>query len=301
MFNQIESIYDQTYGAMDKVLDISWSVLPFVVMILLLVSVFEAFKNNRGNYTEFFFRIGIAVLGMVSYKWWSVELATLIIEIAKLFKTNGVSEYYSVIIELFKTHAGKEAQWYEVGLQFRGFLYYGLLWISVALVAIATVVFEMLQFWAQAFLWVLGPLAIVMSLFPNFKGAFVNWLNRFIAVGFWSVIYMVATKIFNALIAETFADLWVDNQSGLDVGGQAFVTMKLVLFSLAFFFTIVRIPAMTGWFTKHSFASISYIIGAGATLGADKIFSMTNAVGGGAAKLGKQAGGALVRKLGKSG
>jgi hypothetical protein len=196
-----------------------------------------------------------------------------------------------VVLELFKNHAGNEVRWFEVGLQLRGFLYYSLLWLSVALVALATIFFEMLQYWAQAFLWILGPFAIVMTLFPNFRGAFLNWLNRFIAVAFWSVIYMVATKIFNTLISETFSEIWVENQSGVDLGGQGFQIMKLVLFSLAFFFVIIRIPAMTGWFTRHSFASVSNIIGAGTALATNKITTFSKGV----ARFGRSA---IAKKIG---
>ncbi|MFQ5637426.1 MAG: hypothetical protein ACE5IR_05475 [bacterium] len=285
MFQSIQDIYTQTYAVLSIIQNLAWKVLPFAITILLLVYIYDAFRNNRANYSEFFFRTGIAVLAMVSYKWWSVEIATLIIEIAKMFKTDGVSNYYSVVLELFKTHAGNEVRWYEVGLQFRGFLYYSLLWLSVAVVALATIFFEMLQFWAQAFLWILGPFAIVLTLFPNFRGAFLNWLNRFIAVCFWSVIYMAATKIFNSLISATFAELWVENKGGIDVGGQGFQIMKLSLFSFAFFFVILRIPAMTGWFTRHSFASVSQIIGVGTALTANKIMSL----GRGVSRLGRTA------------
>lgn len=289
MFQQIQSIYSSTNEVLSRIVEIGWKVLPFAVIVLLLAYVYDALKNNRANYTDFLFRVGLTGLALVSYRWWSVEIATLIIEVAKLFKTDGISSYYTVVIELFKQHASVEGFWFEVGLQFRGFLYYSLLWLSVALVVLATVFFEMLQFWAQAFLWVLGPLAIVLTLLPNFKGAFGNWLDRFIAVNFWSVIYMVVTRVFNALISDTFSDLWVSNQTGINVSSQGFLVMKLVLFSVAFFFTIVRIPAMTGWLTRESFSSISTIIGAGATFGANKIFAMTSGLRTGAMKIARSA------------
>lgn len=290
MFQQIQSIYTSTYEVLGRIMELAWKLLPFAVVILLLVYVWDALKNNRSNYTDFLFRVGVAGLALISYKWWSVQIASLIIEVAKLFKTDGISSYYSVVIELFKEHAAKEGLWFNVGLQLRGFLYYSLLWLSVALVVLATIFFEMIQFWAQAFLWVLGPLAIVFSLFPNFSGAFMNWLNRFIAVSFWSVIYMVATRIFNALISDTFSEIWVGNESGGgSITSQGFLVMKLVLFSLAFFFTIIRIPAMTGWFTRHSFQSISTIIGTGAALGANKVFAITRGLRTGAVKVVKAA------------
>ncbi len=303
MFQSIQSIYQQSDEVLTAIVDLSWKILPFVAVIMLLYYIYDAFKNNRGNYTDYIYRIAIATIALVSYKWWSVEIATIIIEIAKLFKHEGMSDYYNVVIELFKSHASNEAAWYEVGIQFRGFFYYSLLWFSVALITLATVFFEMLQFWAQAFLWVLGPLAIVLTLFPNFRGAFLSWLNRFIAVGFWSVIYMVATRIFNGLIGQTFSDLWVSNQTGIDVGTQGFSIMKLVIFSVAFFFVIVRIPTMTGWLTHQSFASISTIIGAGASLGASKVMTVTRTMGNVVGRAGltrlQQAGSAIASKLGR--
>ncbi|MFQ5650328.1 MAG: hypothetical protein ACE5IY_10340 [bacterium] len=301
MFQQIQGIYTQSNEVLSSIVDLAWKILPVVALVMLLAYVFDALKNNRGNYTEFLFRIGVAVLALASYKWWSVEIATLIIEIAKLFKSDGVSDYYSVVIELFKNHAGNEAAWYDVGIQFRGFFYYSLLWISVALVTLATVFFEMLQFWAQAFLWILGPLAIVLTLFPNFRGAFLSWLNRYIAVSFWSVIYMVATRIFNGLIGETFSDLWVGNKTGIDLSGQGFLIMKLVIFSVAFFFVIIRIPAMTGWLTQQSFASVSTVIGTGAALGANKLMAVGRTVRSTVGKFGKarlqQMGSAISNKI----
>ena len=221
-------------------------------------------------------------LALFSYKWWSVEIATLIIEIAKIFKTEtGMSKYYNVVLELFRNHANNEARWFEVGLQFRGFFYYAILWLSVGIVALATVFFEMLQFWTQAFLWVLGPLAIVLNLFPNFRGAFVNWLNRFISVCFWSVIYMVASRVFGDLVGETFSYLWLTNKTGMNIGGQGFAIMKLIVFSIAFFFVIIRIPEMTGWLTGHAFSGVSALIATGATIGYHKVMSLTRTASGG--------------------
>lgn len=300
MFQTFQTIYTETSSVLTDFIDLSWKILPFVVMVLVIVHVYQAIRNNKGDYGHIIVRIGLVGLALFSYRWWSVEIATLIIEIAKIFKTDGISNYHTTIIELFKNHAENEARWFEVGLQFRGFLFYSVLWMSVGIVALATVFFEMLQFWAQAFLWILGPLAIVLNLFPNFKGAFVRWLNRFIAVSFWSVIYMVATRIFNELIGTTFEGLWNTNRTGLDIGGQGFAIMQLIVLSIAFFFTIVRIPAMTSWLTEQSFNEISALIATGATYGQNKIMAISKTAGSGAGQLGKvklQALGSLIKKL----
>lgn len=297
MFQQVQSIYEQSQIVLTSIIDLAWKILPLVALILLLAYVYDAYRSNRGNYSEYLTKLAVAGLALVTYRWWSVEIATLIIEIARLFKyEGGISDYYSVVIELFRNHSANESAWYDVGVQFRGFFYYTILWISVALVTLATVFFEILQFWAQAFLWVLGPLAIVLTLFPNFRGAFLSWLNRFIAVCFWSVIYMVAMRVFNGLIGQTFTDIWATNSSGLSVTGQGFAIMKLVIFSVAFFFVIVRIPVMTEWLTRQSFSSISTIIGAGAAIGTTRLSALGRSVSG----LVRTRVGSVISKIGGS-
>jgi hypothetical protein len=138
----------------------------------------------------------------------------------------------------------------------------------------------MIQFWAQAFLWILGPIAIMLALFPNFKGAFITWLNRFIAVCFWSVIYVLASRIFNDLIATTFTEAWNQSkQSGVGLA-ESFTIWKLFLFSIAYLYAIYRIPATTGWLIDHSFGFASGMIVAKTGMATAKIRAITSSAAG---------------------
>jgi hypothetical protein len=269
VFQTIESIYRESYQALGKVQELAWKVLPFVVLIMVVAYMYNAVRNERAHYTEMFFKLGATAVALVSYRWWSVQIGTFIVEIAKLFQNGqGISGYYASVLELYKQHAASEARWWEVGAQIYGFFYHMLIWLSVALVALASVFFEMIQFWAQAFLWILGPVAIVLALFPNFKGTFVTWLNRFVAVCFWSVIYVLASRVFNDLIGGTFSEAWSNsNQKGVG----SFTIWKLFLFSLAYLYTIYRIPATTGWLIDHSFGFASGMIAAKTGIIAGKV------------------------------
>lgn len=298
MFQSIESIYRESYETLSKVQDLAWKILPFIVLVMVTVYVYQAVRNNRGNYTELFFKLGGAAVALLSYRWWTVSVGTLIVEIAKLFQNGeGISGYYSTVLELYKQYAVAEARWWEVGAQLYGFFYHTLIWLSVALVALASVFFEMIQFWAQAFLWILGPIAIMLSLFPNFKGAFVTWLNRFIAVCFWSVIYVLASRVFNGLISGTFAEAWGQNSAvGGGVQAESFTIWKLFLFSIAYLYAIIRIPATTGWLIDHSFGFASGLIITTTTLATAKL----RAFGLGAAHMAGTGRGAVMRGIGKA-
>lgn len=258
MFQNIESIYRESYNALAMVQEFAWKILPFVVLVMVIAYMYVAVKQGQTNYTEMFFKLGTAAVALFSYRWWSVWIGTLIVEVAKLFQNGkGISGYYSTVLDLYKNHAAAESRWWEVGAQLYGFFYHTLIWLSVALVALASVFFEMIQFWAQAFLWILGPIAITLALFPNFKGAFTTWLNRFIAVCFWSVIYVLVSRVFNDLIGSTFSEAWDQSkQSGVGLA-EGFTTWKLFLFSLAYLYAIYRIPATTGWLIDHSFGFAS--------------------------------------------
>ena len=296
MFQTIESIYRESSKVLDLVQDLAWKLLPLVVLIMVIVYIYQAVRNGRANYAEMFFKLGSAALVLLSYKWWSVWIGTFIVEIAKLFQNGeGISRYYSNVIDLYKQHAAAEARWWEVGAQLYGFFYHTLIWLSVALVALASVFFEMIQFWAQAFLWILGPIAIVLALFPNFKGAFLIWLNRFIAVCFWSVIYVLVSRVFNELIGTTFSEAWNQNKESGVGFAEGFTIWKLFLFSLAYLYAIYRIPATTGWLIDHSFGFASGWIVASTGGAAARL----RAVGSGAMNVAGAGRSAVVRGIGK--
>ena len=79
MFQTFQNIYTQTSQVLTDIIDVAWKILPFVVLILIIVHVYDAIKNNRGDYTSILFRICMVGLALFSYKWWSVEIATIII------------------------------------------------------------------------------------------------------------------------------------------------------------------------------------------------------------------------------
>jgi len=297
VFQTIESIYRESYEALGKVQELAWKVLPFVVLIMVVAYMYSAIRHDRANYTEMFFKLGAATVALVSYRWWSVWIGTLIVEIAKLFQNGqGISGYYSSVLELYKQHAVAEARWWQVGAQIYGFFYHTLIWLSVALVALASVFFEMIQFWAQVILWILGPIAIVLTLFPNFRGVFVTWLNRFIAVCFWSVIYVLMSRIFNDLIGGTFAEAWTHNtQKGVGFQAESFTIWKLFLFSLAYLYAIYRIPATTGWLIDHSFGFASGLIAAKTGIAAGKFTAISK----GAANMAGAGRAAVARGIGR--
>jgi len=298
VFQSIESIYRESYETLGKVQELSWKILPFVVLVMVLAYMYHAVRNDKGSYTELFFKLGATAVTLISYRWWTVWLGTFIVEIAKLFQSGeGISGYYATVLELYKQHATSEARWWQVGAQVYGFFYHTLIWLSVALVALASVFFEMIQFWAQVFLWILGPIAIMLALFPNFKGAFITWLNRFIAVCFWSVIYVLASRVFNGLITSTFTEAWAQNgQQGVGLQAESFTVWKLFLFSIAYLYAIIRIPATTGWLIDHSFGFASGLIITTTTLATAKL----RAFGLGAAQMAGTSRAAVARGIGKA-
>jgi hypothetical protein len=71
--------------------------------------------------------------------------------------------------------------------------------LSYFLVMIVYEIFVVIQVIVQIFFYLIGPLAIVISLFPTFHDTFKIWLSNFCAVNFWSVLIAILFRLVKTL------------------------------------------------------------------------------------------------------
>jgi hypothetical protein len=142
------------------------------------------------------------------------------------------------------------------------------------------------------FLYVVGPLAICLSVVPAFAGLAGKWLQNFIAVQFWAL-----TMNLLDLIYTNFAD---QNTTvggvlgGMVLPGQTYNDAQFLVMSVAFIILYCMVPTLTSYFigstAVQSFmgAVVGMAAGAAATAGA---VVFPPAYGGGASgKLGRAMG-----------
>lgn len=63
-------------------------------------------------------------------------------------------------------------------------------------------IFVVVQVIIQIFLYLIGPLAIVLSLFPTFRDIFKIWISNFCAVNFWSVLIAILFQLVKILTSS---------------------------------------------------------------------------------------------------
>ncbi|MFB9865668.1 hypothetical protein [Rufibacter immobilis] len=122
------------------------------------------------------------------------------------------------------------------------------------------------------FLYVVGPLAICLSVVPAFSGLAGKWLQNFIAVQFWAL-----TMNLLDLIYTNFAD---QNTTvggvlgGMVLPGQTYNDAQFLVMSVAFIILYCMVPTLTSYFigstAVQSFmgAVVGMAAGAAATAGA---------------------------------
>ena len=106
---------------------------------------------------------------------------------------------------------------------------------------------EVIRLVLLAFLYIVGPLALGISVIPGFNSVAMKWLQSYLTVQFWSVTLI----ILDTLVTE-FNSLYLN---GLlftnELGAANFVLVSLVIVILYFL-----VPHLTSYYLGHSHAAI---------------------------------------------
>jgi type IV secretion system protein VirB6 len=108
-----------------------------------------------------------------------------------------------------------------------------MLWLSAILFGVSSAGVLVITKISLAFLLALGPLFMLLALFPAMKGLFEGWLRAVAASAFVLVFVLLATAGFLAVIAPMTADLSDQQAVGVnDVEGVFAVTIACIVFAL---------------------------------------------------------------------
>ncbi|WP_157593447.1 hypothetical protein [Rufibacter tibetensis] len=111
------------------------------------------------------------------------------------------------------------------------------------------------------FLYVVGPLAICLSVVPAFSGLAGKWLQNFIAVQFWALTMNLLDLIYTNFANQNTTEGGV--LGGMVTIGQTYNDAQFLVMSVAFIILYCMVPTLTGYFIGST-AVQSFI---GTTLG----------------------------------
>lgn len=170
--------------------------------------------------------------------------------------------------------------------------------LTEATITLVRTVMLYVRMFILGFLFISGPLAIVLSIVPGFDGLLKNWLQNFVSVQMWSVTFALIDVLFKAYTTAALSNSgWLNLLPG---GSLASGRDQVYMIScLVFIILNLMVPYMTTLLIGGSAVSsfIGSVAGAAAAT-AGTVASAGAGAAAGAGVSGMGGGGSLAQKAG---
>lgn len=260
----LEVFFSQTTFAaahqlVNEIVRIATYFLTFGVVVYFIAMLMrQTTERERDSGVYHLFFIVFAVIGLATYRIWAVWLGKLFVLLARaifdLESGNILSDY------LGNFFANSEGTGLRLSV-FNIFTLESLSSLSYMMVMVVYEIFVIIQVIVQIFFYLLGPLAIVISLFPNFRDVFRVWLSNFCAVNFWSVLAAILFRLVKALTSSPSFQASVQN-------GEKGVLWDTFILGVIISVALVLIPKFaSGIFSRANASADLGTYGVGITAG----------------------------------
>jgi len=241
------TFFNSVHSLVNEIIRVGTVFLTFGVIVYFIAFVFRLTtlrEDGSGSVAHILFVV-FATIGLVTYQTWAVWLGKLFVLLARgifdLEQGNIMSDYLGAFF------ANSDGSGLRLSL-FNILSLESLSSLSYMLVMIVYEIFVIIQVIVQIFFYLLGPLAIVISLFPNFRGVFVTWLSNFCAVNFWSVLAAILFRLVKVLISSQ------GFQTALQSGDKGILWDSFIL-GVIIAVTLVLIPKFSSGIFSRAGAS----------------------------------------------
>lgn len=189
--------FNSVHQMVDFILRISVYIFTLGVVVYFIAVLFRLSTDteNRDNYYHLFL-IVFSAIGLATYRVWAIWIGKLFVMLANaifdLQAGNIMTEYLAAFFSDPNGGGLRLSLLNLLSLE-------SLSSLSYFLVMVVYEIFVVIQVIVQIFLYLLGPIAIVLSLFPTFRDIFKIWLANFCAVNFWSVLIAILFRLVKTL------------------------------------------------------------------------------------------------------
>jgi hypothetical protein len=261
----LETIFSSTFfnsvhSLVNEIVRVGTVFLTLGVIVYFIAMVFRltTLREDGGATVAHIFFVVFATIGLVTYEIWAVWLGKLFVFLARsIFDLEGgniMSDYLGAFF------ANSDGSGLRLSL-FNLLSLETLSSLSYMLVMIVYEIFVIIQVIVQIFFYLLGPLAIVISLFPNFRGVFVTWLSNFVAVNFWSVLAAILFRLVKVLTSSPAFQTAIQN-------GDKGILWETFILGVIIAVTLVLIPKFSsGIFSRAGASADLGTYGVGITAG----------------------------------
>ncbi|RZD16670.1 MAG: hypothetical protein EVJ46_00060 [Candidatus Acididesulfobacter guangdongensis] len=223
------------------------TIIPFAFLIFLFAMAIRLYLNEEGGYMkEIFYMIFIiSLLVMYNVVWNWLEAVIHGIATA-IMPANEVSEFFKT---LFSETSPKISIW-DLNLN----LILGAL--AAAIAGLAAWIIEWLRFLLLAFMYLIGPIVISLSIIPPLRPLLKAWIRDTIEIMSWLITLAILYQILNTLIS-TYIDF-----PSLTNTDPIVMAAILVLFIVL----VILAPMLTGKLYKGGMGALGSIASAATTM-----------------------------------
>ncbi|MBN2089753.1 hypothetical protein JW964_09070 [candidate division KSB1 bacterium] len=201
--------------------------------------------------------VGFSAIGLATYRIWTIWIGKIFVLIARaifdLESGNIMTDYLGAFFNSSEMPVIRFSVLNFFSLEFLSSL-------SYLLVMIVYEIFVIIQVIVQIFFYLIGPIAIVVSLFPTFRDTFRTWLANFCAVNFWSVLIAILFRLVKTLTGSAAFQYSVTN-------GDKGVLWESFILGVIICVIIVLIPKLSTAIFKGGAAADLGSYGTGITAG----------------------------------
>lgn len=171
------------------------------VMVYFITMLFRLSTDTEGRDNFYhLFVVGFGAIGLATYRIWAIWLGKLFVLLARaIFDLESGNIMTDYLGSFFSNPQGPGLRMSLLNL----FSLETLSSLSYFLVMVVYEIFVVIQVIVQIFFYLIGPLAIVISLFPNFRDTFRTWISNFCAVNFWSVLIAILFRLVKTLTGSS--------------------------------------------------------------------------------------------------
>ena len=231
----------------NNIIPLEKTILPFAFIVFLFAMAIRLYLNQEGGYMkEIFYMIFIiSLLIMYNVVWNWLDAVVHGIATA-IMPANEVSEFFKT---LFSETSPKINIW-DINLN----LILGAL--AAAIAGIAAWIIEWLRFLLLAFMYLIGPIVISLSIIPPLRPLLKAWIRDTIEIMSWLITLAILYQILNTLIST-----YIDFPSLTNTDP---IVMAAIL--ILFIVLVLLAPMLTGKLYKGGMGAMGSIASAAATM-----------------------------------
>ena len=230
-----------------NIMPLEKTILPFAFIVFLFAMAIRLYLNQEGGYMkEIFYMIFIiSLLIMYNVVWNWLDAVVHGIATA-IMPANEVSEFFTT---LFSETSPKIDIW-DINLN----LILGAL--AAAIAGIAAWIIEWLRFLLLAFMYLIGPIVISLSIIPPLRPLLKAWIRDTIEIMSWLITLAILYQILNTLIST-----YIDFPSLTNTDP---IVMAAIL--ILFIVLVILAPMLTGKLYKGGMGALGSIASAATTM-----------------------------------